>query len=147
MDLQPAWTVVSSSPWVLVLLTAAVVYTAARIYLRLRWLPLAIRGRDPQRRFAGSARAAVLARAGSRCEHHTLFLWRCRTNGRLEIDHVHPHSRGGSTTLANGQALCATHNKRKGARIPFTWELRLLARRRARYAPAGMPTTVIRRGG
>lgn len=146
MDLQPMWTVMTSSPWILLASTALVAYVGSRLFLRLRWLPLALRGRDPQRRFAGPTRAAVLARAGHRCEHQVLLLWRCPATSRLEVDHVHPHSRGGSTSLSNGQTLCAMHNRQKGARIPFTWELRLLTRRRARYAPPGMPTTVTRRG-
>lgn len=33
----------------------------------------------------------------------------------FHADHVHAHSRGGPTVLANGQALCATCNLKKGA--------------------------------
>ncbi|MCE8527899.1 HNH endonuclease [Ruegeria pomeroyi] len=33
----------------------------------------------------------------------------------FHADHVRAHSRGGPTTLANGQALCATCNLKKGA--------------------------------
>ncbi|MGY1771969.1 HNH endonuclease [Blastococcus sp. SYSU D00813] len=102
--------------------------------------------KDPQRLFVGAERRAVLARAGHRCEHHSWLSGRCSATERLQADHVHPHSHGGATTVANGQALCARHNERKGNRIPWAWELERLARRRSRYAPAGMLTAVVRRG-
>jgi hypothetical protein len=44
---------------------------------------------------------------------------RCRTQGCdapyhwLQVDHVHPHSKGGQTTLSNGQILCDPDNKWK----------------------------------
>ncbi len=44
---------------------------------------------------------------------------RCRTRGCdspyhwLQVDHVHPHSKGGPTSLANGQILCDPDNKWK----------------------------------
>ncbi len=44
---------------------------------------------------------------------------RCRTRGCdapyhwLQVDHVEPHSKGGSTSLANGQILCDPDNKWK----------------------------------
>lgn len=145
MNLGPAWSVISASPWALALVFIGASVVVTRIYQRVRWAPLAMRGRDPVRRFSGGARGAVMSRAGHRCEHHYLLRWRCSAISKLEADHVHPHSRGGSTTLGNGQALCPRHNSLKGARIPFTWELRLLARRRAQYFPPGVPVAVTRR--
>jgi hypothetical protein len=100
--------------------------------------------RDPQRLFVGADRATLLARAGRRCEHHSWLSGRCPTSTGLQADHVHPHSRGGATSIANGQVLCGPHNSRKTNRIPWTWELRRLARRREGYFPAGMPTAVER---
>ena len=44
---------------------------------------------------------------------------RCRTPGCdspypwLQVDHIHPHSKGGPTRLANGQILCDPDNKWK----------------------------------
>jgi hypothetical protein len=44
---------------------------------------------------------------------------RCRTRGCdspyhwLQVDHIHPHSKGGPTSLANGQILCDPDNKWK----------------------------------
>jgi hypothetical protein len=58
---------------------------------------------------------------------------RCTETEKLHADHVHPHSKGGSTTVANGQVLCSRHNKQKAARIPFNWELWRLEKQRASY--------------
>lgn len=70
-------------------------------------------------------RALVLRRDG----------WQCRTCGwspgdpvppaptgrplyrGLEIDHIHPRSRGGADDIENLQVLCTTCNTRKGARV------------------------------
>jgi 5-methylcytosine-specific restriction endonuclease McrA len=39
-----------------------------------------------------------------------------RLGGAFHSDHVRPYSKGGATTLDNGQALCAACNLKKGAR-------------------------------
>lgn len=145
MDLSPAWSTISSSPWVLALFALGSGVVASRTYLRLRWMHLAIRGRDAQRRFTGATRSTVLRRAGNRCEHHYFYVLRCPETTHLEVDHIHPHSRGGSTTLGNGQVLCKRHNRLKGARIPFTWELNRLAALRRGYFSPGVDTDVMRR--
>ncbi len=103
-------------------------------------------GRDPRRTFSRAEKAALLGRAGHRCEHHSWLLGRCRETRALQADHVHPHSRGGATDVANGQALCRRHNKRKADRVPGNWELGRLARRRGNYFPPGTPTAVARYG-
>jgi 5-methylcytosine-specific restriction endonuclease McrA len=131
----------SSSPWVvgifaLVALNATV--KSVRAVVHGRHSP------DPQRRFSGVQRAEIFARAGNRCEHHSWLLGRCRELEGLQADHVHPHSRGGATAIANGQALCRSHNKRKAARVPWAWELARLARRREVYFPAGTSRVVVR---
>lgn len=89
---------------------------------------------DPQRAFTPAQRAAGFARAGNRCEHKPWLGPRC-TAAPTHGDHVYPHSRGGATTLANFQALCARHNLRKSDRVPSMWAIRRLERRRARYFP------------
>ncbi len=87
----------------------------------------------------------VVNRSGHRCEHHPVVGGRCRATEDLQADHVHPHSRGGATAVENAQALCRRHNKRKSARVPWDWQLRRLAHRRAAYFPPGAPTAVVRR--
>ena len=37
--------------------------------------------------------------------------------GNLHADHIHPYSKGGETTLQNGQALCPTCNLQKGDKV------------------------------
>jgi hypothetical protein len=119
---------------------------AVKIFRVFRWLPLTMATRDPARRFSGVDRALIMARAGGRCERHSLLLGRrCRVTEGLHADHIHPYSRGGSTTVGNGQALCARHNKQKAARIPYQWQLRRMEKQRLTYYPAGVSRTVIRR--
>lgn len=103
-------------------------------------------GRDPRRTFSRAEKAALLERAGHRCEHHSWLLGRCRETEALQADHAHPHSRGGATDVANGQALCRRHNKQKADRVPWNGELDRLARRRESYFPPGTPTAVVRYG-
>lgn len=97
--------------------------------------PRLFRGRDPWRRFMGEARRAVMARAGGRCEGAVFFGWGRCPDAATEVDHVYPWSRGGPTIPTNGQALCADHNRRKGAMRPPWWYVLSLERRRRRYFP------------
>ena len=133
------------NPTVAVMASVLALVLALRMFRLIRWLSLTSAPRDQMRRFTGAERATVMRRAGGRCEFHGLVGSRCRATERLQADHVHPWSRGGSTTIRNGQALCARHNKQKAARIPFEWEMRRLAKRRAGYFPAGEPAEVVRR--
>ncbi|MGH3118060.1 MAG: HNH endonuclease [Actinomycetes bacterium] len=103
--------------------------------------------RDPVRRFSRQDKMIIVSRAGGRCEHHGWLTGRCKRTEGLEADHVHPHSRGGQTAVANGQALCRPHNQAKRANIPFNWQLRAIERRRATYFPSGVPGMVTRRAG
>ncbi len=132
---------VAAEPWLGALLALLVVNAVVR---RIPGLLHGRRARDPQRCFIRADKRILLARAGQRCEHHSWLGRRCRSTEDLQADHVHPHSRGGATTVANGQALCPRHNTRKANRVPWTWELDRLARRREDYFPAGMSTTVVR---
>ncbi len=134
---------VLSTPWLvglLVLLAIGKLVQLGRAILHGR------HARDPRRTFSRAEKALLLERAGHRCEHQPWLLGRCRETEALQADHVHPHSRGGATDVANGQALCRRHNKRKAARVPWNWELDRLARRRQGYFPPGMPTAVARYG-
>ncbi|MEG3615206.1 HNH endonuclease [Isoptericola haloaureus] len=141
LDVWTGW--IAANP----LLAAAVGVAVALAWLTpfvARWLAPR---RDPVRRFSASQRRAIFDRAGSRCEHKPLLGPRCAevpTHG----DHVYPWSRGGATVLSNAQALCARHNRRKGARVPGAWYLRRLQRRRRDYFPPGEdPEVVWRRAG
>jgi hypothetical protein len=133
--IHDVWSALSSSSITLVaiaLLVGAALLQAARA---LGWPTLP---RDPQRRFTQADKALIVARAGGRCEHHGWISGRCQVTDRLEADHVHPHSKGGHTTLDNGQALCGRHNRRKAARVPYRWQLNRLAKHRLSYDPPGV---------
>ncbi|MGY1669446.1 HNH endonuclease [Geodermatophilus sp. SYSU D00710] len=134
---------IESTPWLGPLLAFLVVGAVLR---RIPGLVHGRRRRDPQRCFLRADKRVIVERAGHRCEHHSWLGGRCQATEDLQADHVHPHSRGGSTSVANGQALCPRHNTRKAARVPWTWELDRLARRREAYFPAGAPTVVVRHG-
>ena len=73
-------------------------------------------------------RAAILARAGYRCEA-VVDGQRCpkaRPYHRLYADHIHELKDGGSLTDAsNGQCLCRSHH-----------ELKTLAARKSRFEPS-----------
>lgn len=95
-----------------VALCVAVLCRVVSPYLR-RFVP-----RDPQRRFDAAQRRLLLAYAGHRCEHSTLWVFRCTQTRHLQADHVMPWSRGGQTLIENGQMLCRRHNSRKTNRVP-----------------------------
>lgn len=44
---------------------------------------------------------------------------RCKETSysKLEVDHIVPWSKGGTTTLDNAQLLCKVHNSGKGNRV------------------------------
>jgi hypothetical protein len=128
-------------PWVagsvaLALLSRLVEAVHSALHTRTR--------RDAQRLFVGADRATLLARAGRRCEHHSWLSGRCPATERRQADHVHPHSRGGATSIDNGQVLCARHNAGQADRVPWRWELDRLARRRQAYFPPNAPTAIVR---
>ncbi len=140
--IESFWNAATDSPW---LAAIAVLLVANAVVRALRSL---IHGRhqlDVQRRFAAAQRVIILSRAGHRCEHTSVRYGRCDVTDGLHADHVHPHSRGGATVVENAQALCWRHNKQKAARVPWSWELTRLARRRRGYFPIGMETAVVRR--
>lgn len=124
------WAAVTASPLTIALAALVVLVLLVRVVQAVAYPRI---GRDPVRRYSRADKAAILARAGGRCEHHGWLTGRCRETEKLEADHIVPWSRSGRTTVANGQALCRRHNRAKGAVIPFAWQRRALAKRRARY--------------
>jgi hypothetical protein len=139
------WLEMTSSPWTAALFSLAAIGVLVSVFRRICWLPLTAAARDPIRRFVGAERAVILHWAGNRCERRGLLTGRCRQTTNLHVDHVHPHSRGGSTSVGNSQVLCSGHNKQKAARIPYNWVLRRLEKQRQWYFPPGTSGRVIRR--
>lgn len=62
----------------------------------------------PSRYISDAVRAAVLERDGNKCV-------RCQSPERLEIDHIHPVSQGGTGVESNLQVLCISCNRKKRA--------------------------------
>lgn len=112
-------------------------------------VPLPGRGprgkRDPWRSFKYGARREVMERAGGRCEAAVILLWGRCDKPATDADHIYPWSKGGPTVIANGQALCRTHNVGKGSRTPPWWMLVGLERRRRSYFPADKNPRVLAR--
>ena len=132
--LRSVLTAVLSSPWPVGLLVLLAIGKLVQIG---RAVVHGGHGRDPRRTFSRAEKAALLERAGHRCEHHSWLLGRCRQTDALQADHVHPHSRGGATDVANGQVLCRRHNKQKADRLQWNWELGRLTRRGGTTSPLG----------
>ncbi len=135
------WAGVTASPLTMAIAAVFAVLMAVRV---VQAVAHPVDRRDPVRRFSRYDKATILMRAGGRCEHHGLVFGRCKQTERLEADHVHPHSRGGQTAVANGQALCRHHNRAKRASVPYRWQLRRLERRREQYFPPSVPRSVTR---
>lgn len=64
-------------------------------------------GREP---IPQEVRARVISRDGFCCRA-------CGATEHLEIDHIYPHSLGGSDDISNLQTLCHRCNSRKGAHV------------------------------
>lgn len=63
-----------------------------------------------RRNFSSSERIALYLAADGRCQGCG-----CELAAGFHADHIHPHSKGGETTIDNGQALCPKCNRAKGA--------------------------------
>lgn len=68
---------------------------------------------NPRRFFKGKERLVLLADSGGRCRLCGADLW-----VGFHADHITPFSHGGATDVINGQALCPSCNRGKGAKIP-----------------------------
>lgn len=67
--------------------------------------------KDPVRSFTDEQRLAIFRLGGGIC---VMCEAPCDESD-FHADHVVPHSRGGATTVENGQILCSMHNLQKGA--------------------------------
>ena len=134
-------TAIERSPWLGVVFAVVVLAASVRF---VRGISHSGHPRDTVRRFSQADRQVFFARAGNRCEFHFPIFGRCRATSGLEADHVHPHSRGGWTSISNGQALCQRHNREKSARVPWNRQLNNLAKRRATYFLPGHDPVVVR---
>ena len=64
----------------------------------------------PAKNFTKKVKEEILIRDGHRC----VYCGRSEQDGtKLHIDHIKPRSRGGKSTLENGQTLCSKHNIHK----------------------------------
>ena len=93
---------------------------------------------DPSRLFSPIQRNEGFARAGGRCELDGLFFTRCKGKAH-HGDHHFPWSKGGSTSMTNFVAACASCNTSKGAKIPTAWATMRMEARRRKYFPQGVP--------
>ena len=76
--------------------------------------------------FSSSQRKELFLRANKKCQM-------CREPISLDnfhADHITPHSKGGPTNLANGQALCPSCNYNKASAMTVNYE---------QFVPVGMP--------
>lgn len=97
--------------------------------------------KDPQRMYSLEQRRVIHTLAGNQCEY-TGWAWQRCPRASEHADHLHPHAKGGATSLLNGVASCAHHNTSKGAKILPKSKIRALERRRRRYFPPGASVRV-----
>jgi hypothetical protein len=69
--------------------------------------------RDKKRAFTSLERGILMCWQGGRCN----LCKKSITAKTSHVDHVVPHSRGGTTTLQNAQLLCVPCNTSKGAKV------------------------------
>ena len=135
---------VLSTPWLIGLL---VLLAIGKLVQLGRVIVHGQHGRDPRRTFPRAEKAELLERAGHRCEHHSWLLGRCRETEALQADHVHPHSRGGTTVLENGQAFAAgtTSGRRRGCRGTGNWPAWKSAGRPTSHRASSRPLSAVDR--
>jgi hypothetical protein len=118
--------------------------TLLAIILAVKLVSNATRGTavlDQRRDFTKAERAGGFTRAGNQCEMESLPFKRC-TAPAQHGDHHLPWSKGGSTSMANFVAACAPHNLSKSNHMPSKFSAWRMERRRRKYFPQHIPTTV-----
>lgn len=69
------------------------------------------------RNIPATVRHAVWVRDGGVCSYRDPSTGRkCGARHFVQVDHIHPWSKGGKHSLENLQLLCAQHNRKKGVR-------------------------------
>jgi hypothetical protein len=66
--------------------------------------------KDPQRNFTDEQRLAIYRRDDGKCQLKIKCNGEKCEWGNWEADHIIPHSKGGKTTVANGQVACPVCN-------------------------------------
>jgi len=69
------------------------------------------------RHIPASVKARVYARDQGRCTYVGTTDERCASTHHLQIDHIVPYGRGGTTTVGNLRLLCGRHNRLEAERI------------------------------
>jgi len=72
---------------------------------------------DRPRHIPAATRDAVFARDKGRCTYVGRTGERCDATHNLQIDHVVPYARGGTSSIENLRLLCARHNKIEAERV------------------------------
>lgn len=72
---------------------------------------------DPVRTFTDEQRLAIFRRGGGACQIRTHCVGERLMWGDWHADHVVPYSRGGKTTVSNGQIACPACNLAKSNRV------------------------------
>ena len=70
-----------------------------------------------ERHIAARVRDTVFERDGGRCTYVGPSGRRCKTRHYLQVDHVKPVARGGTSTLDNLRLLCGPHNRIEAERV------------------------------
>lgn len=122
LDLVP-----SVAPWVGTVIAVLIILA---VLPRKKRLPH--HKRDPVRLYTWHQKKQLINVAAGRCEHKHPLWRRCPQRG-AEDNHIVPWSRGGRTTLSNGQLLCRKHNRRKSDIMPSLFYRWRLKQRRRRY--------------
>lgn len=130
----------STDPNVIILASAGSILAIVCVLVIIRARTRAGAATDPRRMFSADERRRGFERASQQCEFARWVVFRC-TRTAIHGDHFLPWSRGGATSMANFVAACGTCNVTKGAHIPSRAARALMAARRRRYFPAGIPNT------
>jgi hypothetical protein len=75
---------------------------------------------DPERLFSDTQRVQMWQRQNGKCPQtgKTIPEEEIQNHELWEADHVKPYSKGGTTTLDNGELVCRDYNQSKGAKMP-----------------------------